>query len=68
MPVQEPELRGRCAVVTGGASGIGAACCERFAALGARVVVVDRDAARAADVVARLAGDGHEGRRRSRST
>jgi NAD(P)-dependent dehydrogenase (short-subunit alcohol dehydrogenase family) len=39
------ELRDRLCVVTGGASGIGQALCRRFAAEGARhVVVVDRDA------------------------
>ena len=31
------------AIVTGGASGIGAAACRAFAAAGARIAVVDRD-------------------------
>ncbi|HEX6419052.1 MAG TPA: SDR family oxidoreductase [Acidimicrobiales bacterium] len=44
------ELRDRICVVTGGASGIGRALCRRFAAEGARaVVVVDRDADGALD-------------------
>lgn len=37
------ELAGKVAVVTGGGSGIGRACIERFAAEGARVVIADID-------------------------
>ena len=43
------DLRGRTALITGGASGIGAACAREFASAGARVTVadVDREAAEA---------------------
>ena len=51
------ELRDRVAVVTGGAGGIGAALCRRFAEEGARgVVVADRDEAGAAQVAAAVGG------------
>ena len=36
------KLQGKTAIVTGGARGIGAAICRRYAAEGARVVVTDR--------------------------
>jgi len=49
------DLQGRCAVVTGGGSGLGAATARALAAAGARVTVLDRDAA-AADTVAREIG------------
>jgi NAD(P)-dependent dehydrogenase (short-subunit alcohol dehydrogenase family) len=50
-------LDGRCAVITGGGSGIGAATCRRMAAEGAKVAVVDLDGD-AAEAVARDV-DGH---------
>lgn len=47
-------LEGRSALVTGAASGIGAALAEVLAALGARVWLTDIDPARLADTAARL--------------
>ena len=44
------------AVVTGGASGIGAACCRELAARGATVVALDRDIGRAEAVAAEIGG------------
>jgi NAD(P)-dependent dehydrogenase (short-subunit alcohol dehydrogenase family) len=43
------------AVVTGGGSGIGAACCRELAARGARFAVIDRDE-RGGEVAAKLGG------------
>src|SRR5436305_323593 len=48
------RLEGRVTIVTGGAPGIGARVCERFAAEGASVVVVDRDGEGAAKRAANL--------------
>ncbi len=50
------ELQDKVAVVTGGASGIGAATCRAFAGRGARVVVADRNAEGAAGVAAEIGG------------
>ncbi len=54
----EERLTGRIGVVTGAGSGIGQAIARRFAAEGARVFVLDRDAGRAEGTVAAIRGDG----------
>ena len=46
------RLAGTVTVITGGASGIGRACAERFAEEGANVVVADLDETRGAETVA----------------
>jgi len=48
------DLSGRVAVVTGGARGIGLACCVRLAEAGATVVVADLDGAAADEAAADL--------------
>ena len=50
------ELRGKAALVTGGASGIGAAAVRRLAAAGAVVGVADRDEAGARALAAEVGG------------
>ncbi len=50
------RLEGRVALVTGGASGIGAATCRRLAAEGARVVVSDVNVEPAREVAAEIDG------------
>ncbi|MEO2031050.1 MAG: 3-hydroxyacyl-CoA dehydrogenase, partial [Planctomycetaceae bacterium] len=44
------QIKGRVALVAGGASGLGEATVRRFAKLGAKIVVLDRDEARGADI------------------
>lgn len=51
------DLSGRRVVITGGASGIGAACARRLAAAGAHVVIVDRDRERAEAIAHDLDGE-----------
>lgn len=58
MPASYPDLRDRTVVVTGGASGIGAAIVAAFAAQGARVGILDLDIAAGGALADRLAGEG----------
>ena len=53
------DLSGRCAVITGGAAGIGLACASLLVERGARVALLDRDPA-VVEVAASL-GAGHLG-------
>ncbi|HET8989285.1 MAG TPA: SDR family oxidoreductase [Humibacillus sp.] len=53
------DLAGRTAVVTGGAGPLGAVLSDALAASGARVVVVDLDAAACEAAAGALPGDGH---------
>ena len=52
------DLTGRVALVTGGGSGIGAACARALAALGAHVAVTDISAASAEGVASGIESDG----------
>ena len=57
MSTDASRLEGRVAVVTGGASGIGAAVCRRLAAEGAVVVVADLDGDAGPALAAELGGE-----------
>lgn len=52
------RFENKVAVVTGGANGIGRACCLRFASEGAAIVVADRDATKATAVVDEIVAGG----------
>src|SRR3954466_8155065 len=54
------RLEGRTALVTGGASGIGAATCRRLAAEGAHVAVTDLNPDGAGPLAAEISGDAYE--------
>jgi 3-hydroxybutyrate dehydrogenase len=57
MAMSHLDLRGRRALVTGGAGGIGAAVSRRLAAAGATVVVADIDGERATALAAAIGGE-----------
>ena len=50
------QISDTCAVITGGASGLGEATARQFAASGAKVTLLDRDAERGEAVAAELGG------------
>ena len=50
------DIKGHSAIVTGGASGLGAACARSLAAAGAKVAVFDLNAKAAAEVAIDING------------
>ena len=55
--MSELRLSNKCAVVTGGAQGMGAALCEKLAGEGAHVVVLDLNGEGAQELAAKLTAD-----------
>ena len=62
MVQEDKRLEGRVALVTGGASGIGAACAQRLAQVGAAVLVTDVDQTLGEQVVAQITEAGGRAR------
>ncbi len=58
MTEKQGQVAGKVALVTGGASGIGEACCLTLAREGASVVITDIDEARGKDLVEKIAVNG----------
>ena len=58
MSTADNRLRGRVALVSGGASGIGAACAKRLAAAGAAVLLTDIDPIQGEQVAAEITAEG----------
>src|SRR5882762_5574308 len=54
------QVEGKIAIVTGGASGIGAACVETLAREGARIVISDIDDLRGAALAAQITTGGQD--------
>jgi NAD(P)-dependent dehydrogenase (short-subunit alcohol dehydrogenase family) len=54
------QVEGKIAIVTGGASGIGAACAATLAREGAKVVITDIDDAAAHEVMGKIVAAGGE--------
>ena len=54
------QVEGKVAIVTGGASGIGAACAATLAREGAKVVVTDLEDTGGRDVVGKISSAGGE--------
>jgi glucose 1-dehydrogenase len=62
LPAHREDFRGRVAIVTGAASGIGLATAQHFLAAGAAVVAADLDAGKADAALAARPGEGHADR------